>query len=412
MPKVNSTQALEGSAGFVTPQLYHFDEPLTLRSGKVLNCYDLMVETYGELNAEKSNAVLICHALSGDHHAAGYHHETDEKPGWWDNAIGPGKPIDTTRFFVVCLNNLGGCAGSTGPTSINPETGSWYGPDFPVVTVRDWVNSQARLADRLEIQQWAAVVGGSLGGMQVMRWSISYPERLRHAVMLAVAPKLSAQNIAFNEVARQSITADPDFHAGRYLDHNTLPKKGVTLARMVGHITYLSDSAMRDKFGKASDAIKSASLNLGRDLRAGKLSFGFDVDFQVESYLHYQGERFSETFDANTYLLMTKALDYFDPTVDYDGDLSKAFANSSCQFLLMSFSTDWRFPPERSREIVDALLKAQKQVTYLEIEADQGHDAFLLPVPRYQQAFRTYMQRVHREISGEISRESNGETRQ
>jgi homoserine O-acetyltransferase len=402
--------ALKSSAGIVAPQLYHFDEPLTLRSGKVLKCYDLMVETYGELNAERSNAVLICHALSGDHHAAGYHHETDEKPGWWDHYIGPDKPIDTTKFFVVCLNNLGGCAGSTGPVSINPETGSWYGPDFPVVTVRDWVNSQARLADRLGIEQWAAVVGGSLGGMQVMRWSISYPERLRHAVMLAVAPKLSAQNIAFNEVARQSITADPDFHAGRYLDHNTLPKKGVMLARMVGHITYLSDSAMRDKFGKASDAIKSASLNLGRDLRAGKLSFGFDVDFQVESYLHYQGERFSETFDANTYLLMTKALDYFDPTVDYDGDLSKAFANSNCQFLLMSFSTDWRFPPERAREIVDALLKAQKQVTYLEIEADQGHDAFLLPVPRYQQAFKTYMQRVHRELSGDIGRESNGET--
>lgn len=388
----------ENSVGIVTPQLLHFDEPLTLRSGKVLKAYDLMVETYGELNADKSNAILICHALSGDHHAAGYHSMSDKKPGWWDVCIGPGKPIDTRHFFVVCLNNLGGCAGSTGPASINPDTGTWYGPDFPVVTVRDWVNSQARLADRLGIQQWAAVVGGSLGGMQVMRWSISYPERVRHAIMLAVAPKLSAQNIAFNEVARQSITGDPDFHAGRYRDHGVIPKKGLMLARMVGHITYLSDNAMREKFGKATQEIKEASLNLGRDLRAGKLSFGFDVDFQVESYLHYQGERFSETFDANSYLLMTKALDYFDPSVDYEGDLSKAFANSNCRFLLVSYSTDWRFPPARTQEIVTALLKAGKQVSYLDIEADEGHDAFLLPVPRYMQAMTTYLNRVKQEV--------------
>lgn len=392
----------DNSVGIVKPELLHFDEPLTLRSGKVLPQYDLMVETYGELNADRSNAVLICHALSGDHHAAGYHSMEDRKPGWWDACIGPGKAIDTNHFFVVALNNLGGCAGSTGPTSINPETGTWYGPDFPVITVRDWVNSQARLADRLGIDKWAAVVGGSLGGMQVMRWAISYPDRLRHAVMMAVAPKLSAQNIAFNEVARQSITADPDFHDGRYRDHNTIPKRGVMLARMVGHITYLSDSSMREKFGRASEQLK-ASLNLGRDLRKGKLSFGFDVDFQVESYLHYQGERFSETFDANTYLLMTKALDYFDPSVDYDGDLSLAFANSNCRFLLMSFSTDWRFPPERSREIVDALLKAGREVSYLEIDADQGHDAFLLPVPRYISALSTYMHRVHQELAGHAS---------
>ncbi len=388
----------EDSVGIVEPQRYHFEEPLTLRSGRVLNRYDLMVETYGELNADRSNAVLVCHALSGDHHAAGYHSMDDRKPGWWDHCIGPGKPIDTRYFFVVSVNNLGGCGGSTGPASINPETGTWYGPDFPVVTVRDWVNSQVRLADRMGIEQWAAVVGGSLGGMQVMRWAISFPERLRHAMMFAVAPKLSAQNIAFNEVARQSIAADPEFHDGRYLEHNTQPKQGLMLARMVGHITYLSDSAMREKFGKASDRLKHASLNLGRDLRAGKLSFGFEVDFQVESYLHYQGERFSENFDANTYLLMTKALDYFDPSVDYDGDLSRAFVDSDCRFLLMSYSTDWRFPPERSREIVDELLKAGKQVSYLEIDADQGHDAFLLPVPRYIRAFRTYMQYIYQEI--------------
>ncbi|MCB1648023.1 MAG: homoserine O-acetyltransferase [Pseudomonadales bacterium] len=391
----------ENSVGIVKPQCLRFDEPLELRSGKQIDSYELMIETYGELNAARSNAVLICHALSGDHHAAGYHSEDDSKPGWWDTCIGPGKPIDTNHFFVVSLNNLGGCAGSTGPSSINPATGKFYGPDFPVVTVRDWVKSQARLADRLGIAQWAAVIGGSLGGMQVMRWAISYPQRLRHAVIIAAAPKLSAQNIAFNEVARQSITADPNFHDGRYLEFGTYPKKGVMLARMVGHITYLSDSAMRDKFGKEAETPNSANIsgNFGRDLRTGQLSFGLNVDFQVESYLHYQGERFSERFDANTYLLMTKALDYFDPTVDYEGSLSKAFEKSDCRFLLMSFSSDWRFPPERSREIVNALLDAGKQVSYLEIEADQGHDAFLLPVPRYMDALHTYLQRVSDEVN-------------
>lgn len=393
------------SVGIVTPQCLHFDEALPLRSGKSIGCYDLMVETYGELNAARSNAVLICHALSGDHHAAGYHSAEDAKPGWWDTCIGPGKPIDTNKFFVVSLNNLGGCAGSTGPTSINPDTGTYYGPDFPVITVRDWVKSQVRLMDRLGIPQWAAVIGGSLGGMQVMRWAISYPERLRHAIMIAVAPKLSAQNIAFNEVARQSITADPHFHEGRYLEHGTYPKKGVMLARMVGHITYLSDSAMRDKFGRGAEVAGAETIsgNFGRDLRTGKLSFGLNVDFQVESYLHHQGERFSERFDANTYLLMTKALDYFDPTVDYNGSLSAAFAKSDCRFLLMSFSSDWRFPPERSREIVDALVEAGKQVSYLEIEADQGHDAFLLAVPRYLDAFTTYLKRVSDEVNSDAS---------
>lgn len=391
----------ENSVGLVTPTLFHFDDPLSLRSGKSIASYDLMVETYGTLNEEKSNAILICHALSGDHHAAGYHSLEDKKPGWWDSCIGPGKPVDTDKFFVVSLNNLGGCAGSTGPTSINPDTNKFYGPDFPVVTVRDWVKSQVRLMERLQIKQWAAVVGGSLGGMQVMRWAISYPELLRHAIMVAVAPKLSAQNIAFNEVARQSITADPHFHEGRYLEHNTYPKRGVMLARMVGHITYLSDSAMRDKFGELDDAQRTESVkpNFGRDLTKGELSFGFNTDFQVESYLHYQGERFSERFDANTYLLMTKALDYFDPTVDFEGDLTKAFENSSCRFMLMSFSSDWRFPPERTREIVDALIAAKKDVSYIEIEADQGHDAFLLPVPRYIEAFGTYLSRVSDEVN-------------
>ena len=396
--------APKDSVGLVTPQVYKFDEPLTLRSGKVLPEYELVVETYGKLNSEKTNAVLICHALSGDHHAAGYHSEDDSKPGWWDSCIGPGKAVDTNLFYVVSLNNLGGCAGSTGPASINPETNKYYGPDFPVVTVRDWVNSQHRLMDKMEILEWAAVVGGSLGGMQVLRWAISYPDRVRHAICIAAAPKLSAQNIAFNEIARHSITSDRDFHEGRYLEMDTYPKQGLMLARMVGHITYLSDSAMRAKFGKAvSNFEQDTAENFGRDLRSGKLSFGLNVDFQVESYLHYQGERFSENFDANTYLLMTKALDYFDPTVDFEGDLSKAFANSDCKFLLISFSTDWRFPPERSREIVADLLKAGREVSYLEIEADQGHDAFLLPIPRYIEALSGYLQRVNQENESHAS---------
>ena len=384
------------SVGLVSPQKLHFSEPLHLRSGRVIEQYDLMVETYGTLNSDASNAILICHALSGDHHAAGYYDAANpkEKAGWWDYCIGPGKPFDTNHFFVVCLNNLGGCAGSTGPSSINTETGKPFGPDFPIVTVRDWVQSQARLADRLGIHQWAAVIGGSLGGMQVMRWAISYPERLRHALIIAAAPKLSAQNIAFNEVARQSIMGDPDFHQGRYYDFNTYPQKGVMLARMVGHITYLSDTLLREKFGKADGE------NFGRDLRGGKLSFGFDVDFQIQSYLQYKGESFSKNFDANTYLLVTKTLDYFDPAIDYDGDLSKAFAKSACNFLVVSFSSDWRFPPERSREIVDSLLQARKDVSYLEIEAAEGHDSFLLPIPRYMNALQAYMSRVAEECTG------------
>ena len=386
------------SVGLVQPRVEHFDEPLALRSGAILPAYDLVIETYGTLNAARSNAVLICHALSGDHHAAGYHTLEDSKPGWWDSAIGRGKAIDTNRFYVVSLNNLGGCAGSTGPVSINPETGKHYGPNFPIITVRDWVNSQMRLMDRLKIGKWAAVIGGSLGGMQVLRWAISYPERLRNAIVIAAAPKLSAQNIAFNEVARHSITSDPNFFGGHYLEHGTYPKQGLMLARMVGHITYLSDTAMSAKFGKTVTDFEKQGANFGRDLRTGKLSFGFNADFQVESYLHYQGERFSENFDANTYLLMTKALDYFDPSVDYGGDLTKAFEHSDCSFLIMSFSTDWRFPPERSRELVNTLLRAKCDVSYLEIDADQGHDAFLMPIPRYISALSTYLGRVHEEL--------------
>jgi homoserine O-acetyltransferase len=353
-----------------------------LACGRELTQYELVYETYGELNEEKSNAVLVCHALSGHHHAAGYHSEDDKRPGWWEECIGPGKPIDTDRFFVVSLNNIGGCHGSTGPASVNPQTGKPWGPDFPPLRARDWVHSQARLADRLGIDCWAAVVGGSLGGMQAMRWSLEYPERLKHCLVIAAALKLSAQNLAFNEVARQAILSDPDFADGRYLEQDRIPARGLALARMVGHITYLSDNAMANKFG--------------RDLRSGTLEQGDEdlVEFQVQSYLRYQGSQFSGSFDANTYILMTRALDYFDLAREYDNDPVAAFRKARCSFLVISFSTDWRFSPQRSREIVDALIAADRPVSYAEIEADEGHDAFLLPIPRYLDVFGAYMQRV------------------
>tara|TARA_R110001592_G_scaffold363043_1_gene679664 strand:- start:148891 stop:150039 length:1149 start_codon:yes stop_codon:yes gene_type:complete len=372
----------EHSVGLVQPAIARFDEPLPLACGRALPAYELVYETYGVLNEQRSNAVLICHALSGNHHAAGYHSTADKKPGWWDECIGPGKPIDTDRFYVVSLNNLGGCHGSTGPSSINPETGEVWGPDFPPLRARDWVNSQARLADYLGIDCWAAVIGGSLGGMQAMRWSLEYPERIKHCVVIAAAMKLSAQNLAFNEVARQAILSDPAFAGGHYLEQGTLPAQGLALARMVGHITYLSDHAMANKFG--------------RDLRSGSLEQGNDenVEFQVQSYLRYQGSQFSGNFDANTYMLMTRALDYFDLAREYGNDAVAAFRHASCGFLVISFSTDWRFSPERSREIVDALIAADRPVTYAEIEADEGHDAFLLPIPRYMKLFSAYMRRV------------------
>ncbi len=368
------------SVGIVIPQSQHFAEPLLLECGKTLEQYDIAYETYGELNAERSNAVLICHALSGDQHAAGYYSMDDRKPGWWDSAIGPGKAIDTRHFFVVSLNNLGGCKGSTGPNTKKPGSDKYWGPDFPIVTVRDWVNSQQRLMKSLGLDSWCAVIGGSLGGMQVLQWTIEYPEQIRHALVIAAAPKLSAQNIAFNEVARQAIQSDPDFNEGHYLEHNSVPRRGLMLARMLGHITYLSDNAMREKFG--------------RELREGKLSFGFDVDFQVESYLRYQGRSFVERFDANTYLLMTKTLDYFDPARDYDDNLVTALERASAKFFVVSFTSDWRFSPERSREIVKALLAARKQVSYVEIEAHHGHDAFLVPIPHYMNVFSSYMKSI------------------
>lgn len=368
------------SVGIVAPQVAHFNEPLQLKSGQILPQYHLMYETYGELNADKSNAVMICHALSGHHHVAGKHSADDKYPGWWDNLIGPGKPLDTNKFFVIGLNNLGGCHGSSGPLSTNPATDKTWGADFPIVTVEDWVNSQARLADYLGIKQLAAILGGSLGGMQALQWSIAYPERVRNALVIASAPNLTAQNIAFNEVARQAIITDPDFNEGRYHDHGVLPRRGLRIARMLGHITYLSDDAMGEKFG--------------RKLREGKIKYSFDVEFEMESYLRYQGDKFAGEFDANTYLRMTRALDYFDPAAQTGGDLSAALSKATADFLVVSFTSDWRFSPARSREIVKALLDNELSVSYAEVTADHGHDAFLMPDKHYHDIMRAYFAKI------------------
>jgi len=379
-----------GSVGVVTPQMLHFTQPLTLASGATLGAYTLCVETYGRLNADASNAVLVCHALNASHHVAGVHAGRPDNVGWWDNMIGPGKPVDTDRFFVVGVNNLGSCFGSTGPMSPDPATGRPYGATFPVVTVEDWVDSQARLADRLGIRRFAAVMGGSLGGMQALEWAIRYPERIGHCVAIATTPRLSAQNIAFNDVARSAIQSDPDFHGGDYYSHATVPRRGLRVARMIGHITYLSDDDMAERFGR-SRRDKSGSDDY---------TFGYGVEFEVESYLRYQGDKFAEYFDANTYLLITRALDYFDPARTHGGDLVRALAPARCDFLLASFTTDWRFPPERSREIVAALIANQHDVAYAEIEAAHGHDAFLLADPRYHGVVAAYFDRIHATLVG------------
>ena len=370
------------SLGVIKPEHAHFSDALYLESGEVLDEFELVYETYGALQPDGNNAVLICHALSGNHHAAGFHSEADTKPGWWDTVIGPGKPIDTNRFFVVCPNNIGGCNGSTGPASISKTTGKPWGSLFPQVTVGDWVESQKRLAQHLGINQWAAVVGGSLGGMQALQWSITYPDWVTHCVVIAAAPGLTAQNIAFNEIARQAIFSDPDWCGGDYIDANTAPEKGMALARMVGHLTYMSADNMSDRFG--------------RELRQGS----FDPDdneqpiFQVESYLRYQGSQFATRFDANTYVLMTRALDRFDLAAASDGDLAKALEPASAEFLILSFSSDWRFSPARSREITTALLAAGKRVTYSNLESDAGHDAFLLEDTDYIALLHAWMKRV------------------
>ena len=369
------------SVGIVTPKSVHFDTPLYIKSGAVLDSYELVYETYGELNAAKSNSVLICHALSSNHHVTGFYADDPKNIGWWNNMIGPGKPIDTRKFFVIGVNNLGGCHGSTGPASINLKTGKLYGADFPMVTVKDWVGTQSQLADHLGIKQFAAIAGGSLGGMQALQWTLDFPDRVRHALVIAAAAKLTAQNIAFNDVARQAIITDPDFYGGDYCSHNVVPRRGLRLARMLGHITYLSDDSMAEKFG--------------RELRNGALGFGFDVEFEIESYLRYQGDKFADQFDANTYLLMTKALDYFDPAHDFNGDLREAFSVAQADFLVLSFTTDWRFSPDRSRAIVKALLDNELNVSYAEITSSYGHDSFLMDDRYYHELVRAYMNNIN-----------------
>ncbi len=372
------------SVGPVIAQVARFTEPLPLACGQTLHHYELAYETYGALNADRSNAVLVCHALNASHHVAGYYEDDPANVGWWDSMIGPGKPVDTDRFFVVGVNNLGSCFGSTGPTSLNRQTGKTWGADFPLVTVEDWVDAQARLADRLGIQMWAGVMGGSLGGMQALAWATRYPDRIRNALVIAAAPNLSAENIAFNEVARQAIMTDPDFHDGYFDRSGTKPRRGLRVARMIGHITYLSDEQMEAKFG--------------RQLREG-LKFSFAPEFQIEAYLRYQGEKFAEYYDANTYLRITKALDYFDPARATGGDLAYALAPARCRFLVVAFTTDWRFPPSRSREIVKALVDNQRDVSYAEIVAPHGHDAFLLDNPQYHAVVRACLDRAERDVT-------------
>ncbi len=364
------------SVGAATAQKAQFSEPLRLRGGAELPSFEIAYETYGRLNEARSNAVLVCHALNASHHVAGFYQEDTNNVGWWDNLVGPGKPLDTNRFFVVGSNYIGSCFGSTGPASVNSATGKPWGADFPVVTVEDWVEAQARLADRLGIERFAAVIGGSLGAMQALQWTLSYPERIRHSIVIAAAARLTPQNIAFNEVARQAIMTDPDFHGGHYYEKGVVPTRGLRIARMIGHITYISGDAMAEKFGRV--------------LRRGAPGFDFDIDFEVESYLRYQGDKFSSYFDANTYLRITKALDYYDPAADFGGSLSAALARAKAAFLVASFKSDWRFPPPRSREIVKALLDNRRIVSYLEIDAPGGHDAFLLEDPRYHNALRAY----------------------
>ncbi|WP_353236419.1 homoserine O-acetyltransferase [Diaphorobacter ruginosibacter] len=370
-----------------TPQFMHFEEPLALQSGSCIRDYTLAYETYGTLNADKSNAVLVCHALNASHHVAGVYADQPKSEGWWDNMIGPGKPVDTNKFFVIGVNNLGSCFGSTGPMHINPDTGEIYGSRFPVVTVEDWVDAQARLLDRLGIAQLSVVLGGSLGGMQALSWTLQHPDRMRHAVVVASAPNLTAENIAFNEVARRAIVTDPDFHGGDFYAHGVVPKRGLRIARMIGHITYLSDDVMNEKFGR--------ELRGGLDLKYSTQ----DIEFQIESYLRHQGEKFSEYFDANTYLLITRALDYFDPARKHHGDLTQALAGARAKFLLVSFSTDWRFSPKRSREIVKSLLDNRRDVSYAEIDAPHGHDAFLLDDHRYMAVMASYFENAAKEFA-------------
>ena len=354
--------------------------PLKLSCGKVLDEYELTYETYGKLNKNKNNAVLVCHALSGNHHLAGKYSSADKHPGWWDNLIGPNKTLDTNKFFVIGINNLGGGDGSSGPKSINKKTNKPWGSKFPIATVEDWVNSHEALITSLNISKLSAVVGGSLGGMQAIQWAIKFPEKIKHAIVIAAAPNLTAQNIAFNEVARQSIITDPDFNKGNYYKKNKQPRRGLRIARMLGHFTYLSDDVMDTKFG--------------RKLKNKDYKYDFSTEFEIESYLNYQGDKFAKEFDANTYIRMTKALDYYDPASGSKISLSKIFKKIKSKFLVISFTSDWRFSPDRSKEIVKALLDNNIDVKYAEITAASGHDAFLMTEPRYHAILKSYFNRM------------------
>ncbi len=360
------------------------DRPLRLDAGVLLGDLQIAYQTYGTLNAARSNAVLVCHALTGDQHAANLNPVTG-KPGWWETLVGPGLPIDTDRFFVICANVLGGCMGTTGPSSTNPATGRPYGLDMPLVTIRDMVNAQAMLLDHLGIEKLLCVAGGSMGGMQVLQWAASYPERVFSALAIATAARHSAQNIAFHEVGRQAIMADPDWHGGHYLAAGVNPQRGLAVARMAAHITYMSDQALHRKFG--------------RKLQNRQMpTFGFDADFQVESYLRHQGEAFVQRFDANSYLYVTRAMDYFDLAADYDDVLANAFRGSKTRFCVVSFTSDWLFPTGGAREIVHALNASGASVSFAEVASDKGHDAFLLEEPELFAIARGFLDSAARAV--------------
>lgn len=365
------------------------DEPLRLESGVEFGPIEVAYETYGELNEEASNAIFVCHALSGDAHAAGFH-EGDDRPGWWDNMIGPGRPLDTDRYYVICANVLGGCKGTTGPSSIDPVTRRPYGLRFPLLAVRDLVEVHRALLRELGIERLLAAIGGSLGGMQALQWALDHPQELDGALVIAASGRLSAQNIAFSAVAREAIMRDPDFAGGDYYSRGQRPDRGLALARMIGHITYLSEESMREKFGR-------------RIQDADEPRHGFDVDFEVESYLHYQGQSFVERFDANTYLYLTRVMDYFDPFADpiYT---RKQLSSGKTRFLVLSFDSDWRFSTDHAREIVHELQLAGAPVTFREISAPQGHDSFLMPNPDYHRTVAAYLDRLATENGSYLSR--------
>ena len=368
------------SIGIVKPKIFKCVDPIKLSCGMTLDNYELIYETYGKLNKNKDNAVLVCHALSGNQHVAGRHKKTDRHPGWWDSLVGPGKPLNTNKFFVIGINNLGGNEGSTGPKSINPKTKKVWGSSFPIITVEDWVKTQKTLINYLGIQRLSSVIGGSLGGMQALEWNLQFPNEVKNTIIIAAAPNLTAQNIAFNEVARQSIITDPDFQKGNFYTKKNKPKRGLRVARMLGHITYLSNDAMKSK--------------LGRKKKNKDFQYNFNTEFEIESYLNYQGDKFAQEFDANTYIRMTKALDYYDPTKQNKKKLSAVFKKIKSKFLVISFSSDWRFSPARSKEIVKSLLDNNINVSYAEISAESGHDAFLMPDDHYHEILNSFFKNI------------------